>query len=108
MAAPGMPGEGIAQHLKAIGIEDETYDLCVVDPPYSDELSEELYGTGPLRWNTFIAEAVRVTKTGGFVAVYHLKQPPRPAGTRLVHRIVVLTRTWHAPRVCFVFQKGLR
>jgi hypothetical protein len=29
----------------------------------------------------------------------------RPPGTKLVHRIVVLTRTGHAPRVCFVFRK---
>jgi hypothetical protein len=25
--------------------------------------------------------------------------------TRLVRRIVVLTSTWHRPRVCFVFEK---
>ncbi len=46
-----------------------------------------------------------MTKTFGHVAVYHVKQPPRPPGTRLVRRIVILTRTWHAPRVCFVFEK---
>ena len=51
------------------------------------------------------ADSVRVCKTGGHVAVYHVRQPKRPAGTRLVHRIVVLTRTNHAPRVCFVFEK---
>lgn len=86
-------------------IADETYDLVVLDPPYSNEEAEELYGTPRLRWGTFIGEAVRVTRTGGHVAIYHVKQPPRPAGTRLVRRIVILTRTWHAPRVCFVFQK---
>jgi len=87
-------------------IPDETYDLVVLDPPYSNQEAEELYGTPPLRWNTYVGEAVRVCKTGGHVAVYHVKQPPRPRGTRLAHRIVVLTRTWHAPRVCFVFAKA--
>ena len=86
-------------------LEDESYDLVVLDPPYSDEESEWLYGTGPLRWGVFVGEAVRVCKVGGHVAVYHVKQPPRPAGTRLVRRIVILTRTWHAPRVCFIFEK---
>jgi hypothetical protein len=86
-------------------LADDSYDLTILDPPYSDEESAWLYGTGPLRWGVFIAEAVRVTKVGGHVAVYHVKQPPRPAGTRLVRRVVILTRTWHAPRVCFVFEK---
>jgi hypothetical protein len=86
-------------------ISDDTYDLTILDPPYSDEEAAWLYSTPPLKWGVFVAEAVRVTKVGGHVAVYHVKQPPRPPETRLVRRIVVLTRTWHAPRVCFVFEK---
>jgi hypothetical protein len=86
-------------------LEDESYDLVILDPPYSDEEAEWLYGTPPLRPARFTAEAVRVCKTGGHVAVYHRAQPKRPPGTRLVRRIVVLTRTNHAPRVCFVFEK---
>lgn len=86
-------------------IEDESYDLVLLDPPYSDDESYEIYTTGPLRWGKFVGEAVRVAKVGGHVAIYHAKQPPRPPGTRLVRRIVILTRTWHAPRVCFVFEK---
>lgn len=86
-------------------IDDETYDLVICDPPYSNEYAKILYGTPALKWGTWIAEAVRVTRVGGHVAVYHVKQPPRPAGTKLVQRVVVLTRTWHAPRVCFVFER---
>jgi hypothetical protein len=86
-------------------IADETYDLVVLDPPYSADESHLLYGTPPPRWSTYTREAVRVCRTGGHVAVYLDKQPARPAGTRLVYRIVVLTRTWHRPRVCFVFEK---
>lgn len=86
-------------------IADESYDLVILDPPYSDEESEWLYGTPPLKRGVYTREAVRVCKTGGHVCVYQIKQPARPAGTRLVRRIVVLTRTGHAPRVCFVFEK---
>lgn len=86
-------------------IEDGTYDLVILDPPYSDEEAEFLYSTPPLKYGQFVREAVRVTKPGGHVAVYHVKQPPRPDGCRLVRRIVVLTRTWHAARLCFVFEK---
>ncbi len=86
-------------------IENNTYDLVILDPPYSDEESEWLYGTPALKPGRYTAEAVRVCRPGGYVAVYHIRQPSRPAGTRLVHRIVVLTRTGHQARICFVFQK---
>lgn len=94
---------GDAHDLSFIG--DNTYDLVIVDPPYSDEEAEWLYSTPPLKWGVFVTEAVRVCRVGGHIALYHVKQPPRPDGTKLVRRIVVLTRTWHAPRVCFVFRK---
>jgi predicted methyltransferase len=87
-------------------IADGSYDLVVLDPPYSDEESEMLYATPPLKYGRFVSEAVRVCKPGGHVAIYHVKQTPRPEGTRLVRRIVVLTRTWHAARICMVFQKS--
>ena len=86
-------------------IEDESYDLVILDPPYSDDEAAWLYSTPPLRPGRFTAEAVRVCRIGGHVAVYHRQQPRRPDGCKLVHRIVVLTRTGHAPRVCFIFEK---
>lgn len=102
--APTWVGDAHDLHF----IEDDAYDLVILDPPYSNEEAETLYAIDtPLRWNKFVGEAVRVTKPGGHVAIYHVKQPPRPEGTRLVHRVVVLTRTWHAARICFVFQKGV-
>ena len=100
--APTWVGDAHNLHF----IEDDSYDLVILDPPYSDEEAETLYAIDtPLRWSVFVGEAVRVCKPGGHVAVYHVKQPPRPEGTRLVHRVVVLTRTWHAARICFIFEK---
>jgi hypothetical protein len=86
-------------------IQDGSYDLVILDPPYSDEESEMLYGTPPPRWGDYTREAVRACKVGGHVAVYLDKQPARPEGTKLVHRVVVLTRTWHKARICFIFEK---
>jgi hypothetical protein len=86
-------------------IEDESYDLVILDPPYSAEEAEWLYSTPPPRWADYTRESVRVCRVGGLVAVYLDKQPARPEGTRLVRRIVVLTRTWHHARLCFVFEK---
>ena len=86
-------------------IENCTYDWVLLDPPYSDEESEILYGTPPLQYGRFVKEAVRVTKVGGLVSIYLDKQPPRPDRCKLVHRVVVLTRTWHKARICFTFEK---
>lgn len=100
--APTWVGDAHDLHF----IEDDSYDLVILDPPYSDEECETLYAIDtPLKWGKFVSEAVRVTRPGGHIAVYHVKQPPRPGGTKLVHRIVVLTRTWHSARICFVFEK---
>jgi hypothetical protein len=86
-------------------IADDTYDLVILDAPYSDEESETLYGTPKLKPGRFTAEAVRVCKPGGHVAIYHKVMKPRPAGCRLVHRVVVLTRVQHAARICMVYRK---
>jgi hypothetical protein len=86
-------------------IKDDTYDLVILDPPYSDEESETLYGTPKLKPAKFTAEAVRVCKPGGHVAIYHKVMKPRPDGCRLVRRVVVLTRVQHAARICMVYRK---
>ena len=86
-------------------IEDNTYDLVLLDPPYSDDESAELYGTPKLKYGKFVSEAVRVCKEGGHVAIYHKVMKPRPEGCRLVRRVVVLTRVNHAARICMVYRK---
>jgi hypothetical protein len=92
-------------------IEDGTYDLVIVDPPYSDWDAEWRYGTPKLRRAVYTREALRVLKVGGHLAVYQITQPSTPKGPNrekiceLVRRIVVLTRAGHAPRVCFVYEK---
>lgn len=89
-------------------IEDDTYDSVWLDPPYSDEEAEEIYATPRLRYGKFVAEAVRVCKPGGTVVIYHRMQAPRPEGCVLIHRVVILTRTWHSARIAMIYQKDPR
>ena len=84
---------------------DGSFDCTLLDPPYSDGEAEELYGTPPLRPAEYIAEAVRVTREGGFVVLYGDREPRRPARCNHMLRIVVVLRPGHSPRVCMVFQK---
>jgi hypothetical protein len=88
-------------------IKDNAYDLVILDPPYDDDKSNKLYGTGKLFYKKYITEAVRVCKKGGFIAMYHWVMTPRPNRTKYFERVVILTRVWHRPRVCCIFQKEL-
>ena len=93
---------GDAHHLP---FADNTFDLVICDPPYSDELAEKLYDTPPLRFREWSSEAVRVTKPWGIICLYHLMILPRLKGTRLVSRIIILGRTYSRPRVATILQK---
>ena len=84
---------------------DNSFDLVILDPPYDNEQSAKLYGTGKIKYKKYIGEAMRVCKPMGYVAVYHWVMTPRPEGMAYHKRIVILTRVWHRPRVCCVFQK---
>lgn len=77
---------------------DNTFDAVICDPPYSDEESLTLYGTGPVKTAAWMNEAVRVSSR--FVVTYHIRMLPRPKGTRLVRVVVVLLRPGHTARIC--------
>lgn len=99
--APTWVGDGHDMHW----IPDGTYDLVIVDPPYSTHESEWIYGTGKIRPKAAAQEAVRVCRPGGFVVLYHVLQPARPSGCELVRRIMVIGRVGHQARYCFVYRK---
>lgn len=92
-----------AHNLKTLN--DNSFQLVIIDPPYNDEESKKLYGTGKIKYSQYIKEAIRVCKPMGFIAMYHWVMTPRPEGTKYFMRIVILTRVWHRPRVCCIFQK---
>lgn len=84
---------------------DESFDLVVLDPPYSDEEAAELYDTPPLRSAVYTREAVRVLREGGWLVVYTDREPMRPPRCNHALRIVVVLRPNHRPRTALVFQK---
>lgn len=83
----------------------DCFDFVIVDPPYSDKLSKKVYGTGKLKYYTYISEAVRVCKPGGFVVLYHVLMLPRPKGTAYHRRIFLGIRAWHRLRCVGIFRK---
>ena len=85
--------------------EDNSFDCVILDPPYSDEESETIYGTGKLKPSQFTKEAVRVCKEGGWVVVYTDREPARPPLCNHSMRIMLTLRAYHRPRVVGIFQK---
>jgi len=85
---------------------DSTYDLVILDPPYGDDLSAKLYGTGKLKFKQYTTEAVRVCKPGGFVVMYHRSSTPSLPNTTMVKRILIETRVWHQARIVHIHKKG--
>ena len=85
--------------------EDNLFDLVILDPPYSEEYSKRLYGTGKVKFRTYTAEAVRVCKERGFVVMYHYLATPSIKNTILVKRILMETRSWHKARIIHIHQK---
>ena len=81
------------------------FDLVICDPPYSDKLSKEMYGGPPIKYKTYMNEAVRVCKVGGFVVSYHWVWTAKPGGTQYYEIIVILPGQWHRPRICCIYQK---
>lgn len=93
---------GDAHHLP---FKDNMFDMVIGDPPYSDDLSKSMYGTGKISFAKWSREAVRVCREGGFVVVYHAKMLPRPLGTSYHRRILLAVRIWHYLRYVGIFRK---
>lgn len=89
----------------SLPFEDNSFDNVFLDPPYSDDESKQIYGTGPLKPSKYISEAVRVCKPNGLIGCYHVYWTPRPLGCHYMGIIVIITRVYHKPRVCTIFRK---
>ena len=87
--------------------KDETFDLVILDPPYSEEYSKRLYGTKKLKFKTYTKEAIRVLKNGGYLVMYHCLATPRIENTVLFKRIFLETRVWHKLRCIHIHKKDI-
>ena len=84
-----------------------TFAVILADPPYSDEESKELYGTGKLNYKKWTNECDKRLSIGGILIIYHkyVVPNPNPEKYKVIKRIFIGNRTWHLPRVAIYFKK---
>ena len=94
-----------AHHLTDF-VTDE-FDVILADPPYSNEEAKELYGTPPLKYKIWTAEATKLLSDNGLLIVYHkyVMPNPNPDIYKVEKRVFIGSRTYHVPRVAVYFRK---
>jgi len=106
----------VADAREEFPMDDETYNFTLVDPPY--DLVEEskmkivkihysnpLWETEPVRPYAWVNEAVRVTKTGGFLCILHHLVYKTPKHCRRALTVSVTCGPNTRIRVLNIFQK---
>lgn len=93
--------------VEPLNLSDNYFDVILADPPYSDEESKELYGTGKLNYTKWTSQCDKVLRSGGLLIVYHkyVMPNPNPDKYEVVKRVFIGNRTYHLPRVAIYFKK---
>lgn len=85
----------------------ERFNVILADPPYSNEEAKELYGTPPLKYKKWTAEADKLLAPGGLFIVYHKYVMPNPDPEKyfVEKRVFIGSRIYHVPRIAIYFRK---
>lgn len=99
-AAPDVLADG-----RALPFPDNCFDAVALDPPYSVEYAQNLYGVEYPRPSRLIAEAARVVRPGGRVSMLHFLVPAFPPILEYETTIGVTTGVGYRIRGLTVWRK---
>ncbi len=91
---------------RALPFCDGAFDAVMIDPPYSVEYAEGLYGIDYPRPSHLLEEASRVTRPCGRIGILHFLVPMPPSGVRLELVRGVTTGCGYRIRAFTVFEKN--
>lgn len=77
-------GPDVVADGRALPLRDGAFGSVLIDPPWSVEYAEKLYGTDYPRPAHLLREAARVLRPGGRIGFVHFLVPSPPPGFRLV------------------------
>lgn len=87
---------------------DDTFDAVLIDPPYSVEYAQSLYGTEYPRPSALLREARRVLRPCRRVGIVHFLVPRPEPGLEFVEVHGITTGCGYRIRALTVFQKEQR
>lgn len=64
-------GPDVVANCEELPFEDNSFDFVMLDPPYSEQESKDLYGLPYVSMVKVMNEASRVCKPGGYVLLLH-------------------------------------
>ena len=115
----GLPkGEGIRVDIRAeaqpdivadgrkLPLADGSVAAVLIDPPYSEHYARELYGTDYPRPAHLLAEAARVVRYNGVLAIIHYIVPNPPPGTRFMRCFGLSMGFGYPMRAVTFYEKG--
>lgn len=102
-AAPDVLADG-----RALPFRSNSFAAVLLDPPYSVEYAEALYGVEYPRPSHLLAEASRVVRHGGAIGFLHYLVPRPPAGCSMESVVGVTQGCGYRIRAWTVFRKDQR
>lgn len=105
---PDVKPDIVADATKKIPLPSESIDIVDVDPPYDSDFKEygkKLYGTDHVKPYSFVSEAVRVLKKGGYLCILHQLIYKTPEGCERKGVIAITTGANMRVRILNIFRK---
>lgn len=102
-ARPDVVGDG-----RRLPFRSNTFAAVLLDPPYSVEYAESLYGVEYPRPSHLLAEASRVARPGGGIGILHYIVPMPPADCDMESVVGVTQGLGYRIRAWTVFRKRQR
>ena len=94
-------------HFVSKCFDYNSFDVVLADPPYSNQESKELYGTGKLNYKEWAGQCDLLLKKGGLFIIYHkyIMPNPNPKKYKIVKRVFIGNRPYRLPRIAIYFKK---
>lgn len=90
---------------RALPFKDDSFEGVLIDPPYTMEYAESLYGTEYPRPSHLMNEAGRVVKPSGLVGMLHFLVAAPTPGLKLERIVGITTGTGYRIRAWTLYRK---
>lgn len=97
----------LVANVEDTGLESNSFDGGMADPPYTPEFAKTLYNTEYPSWTMWTKELVRLVKPGKRIAIMQNYIVPRLPNCDMEEIIVILLRIKQYPKIVTVQRKRL-